>query len=388
MDLRFSKEQEELRKRMRKFAEEKLKPHAMEWEEKEEFPPELIRLLRQEDIFKYLFPKEYGGAGISSVNICIIREELSRVCVEAEMLPVMQGLGSYPITLYGSEEQKRKYFPPLVKGEKFISFCLTEPGAGSDVAGLESTARLDGDSYILNGTKIYVAHPQYAEVFTVFAKTAPELKGKGISAFIVEKGFPGIKFEKMHLMPAQPVGRMIMVNCRVPKENLLGPLNRGMRVALSNLDVFRTTVGATVIGMAQSALEEATQFAKGRVAFERPIVELQAIQFKLADMATQVEAARLLVYRAAWMKDQGLEVIKEASMAKYFATEIAQKVADEAVQILGGRGIWQENRVSFLYKAVRPPRIYEGTSEIQKIVIARELLKGKPWEGPGVVGNF
>jgi len=304
------------------------------------------------------------------------------------MLPVMQGLGSYPITLFGTEEQKRKFLPPLVKGQKFISFCLTEPGAGSDVAAIETTARLEGDTYVLNGTKIYVAHPQYSEFFTVFAKTAPELKGRGISAFIVEKGFPGIRFERMHMVPAHPEGRMTLDNCRVPKANLLGPLNRGMRVALSNLDVFRTTVGAAAIGMAQGAFEEATQFAKTRIAFERPIMELQAIQFKLADMATLLEAARLLVYRAAWMRDQGLEVIREASMAKLFATEIAQKVADEAVQVFGGRGVWQENRVAFLYKAVRPPRIYEGTSEIQRIVIAREVLRGKPTPGPGVLGSL
>ena len=375
MDFRLNEEEVALRRRLRSFGDEQLVPRRAEFEEKEDYPPELFRLVKQENLYRYFLPKEYGGYGISSVNICIIREELCRACTAAEALPVMQGLGSYPISVYGNEEQKRKYLPPLAEGEKFISFCLTEPGAGSDAAGIETTARLEGDYYFLSGTKIYVEHPQYAEVFTVFAKTAPEMKGRGMSAFIVEKGFPGVTLDKMHLVPAHPEGRMLLNNCRVPRENLLGELNRGLRVALGNLDVFRTTVGAASLGMAQSAYEEALKFTRERVAFERPLMEFQALQFKLADMVTLLEASRLLVYRAAWMSDQGMPAVKEASIAKLYATESAQQVVDQAVQIFGGRGVWQESRVSFLYKAVRPPRIYEGTSEIQKIVIAREIAK-------------
>ncbi|MFH1032025.1 MAG: acyl-CoA dehydrogenase family protein [Chloroflexota bacterium] len=375
MAFTLTKEQEAFRSELRKFAEEQLRPRAKEFVEgSEKFPPELLKVLKQKELFKYFFPKEYGGVGVSSVNICLIREELSRVNTTAESVPVMNGLGANPIVLFGTDEQKRKYIPSLSKAESFASFCLTEPAAGSDVASLEATARLEGDNYILNGVKTYVSHPDLCNLFIVFAKTAPELKSKGISGFIVEKKFGGITFEKMRFIAARPVGKIILENCKVPKENLLGPLNSGMRVALSNLNVYRTTVGAHAIGMAQGAYEEALAYAKERKAFGRNLAEFQAIQFKLADMATLLEASRLMVYRAASLRDEGAEVIKEASMAKLFATESAQKIVDEAVQIFGGRGIWEDSRVAFLYKAVRLPRVYEGTSEIQRVVIARQLL--------------
>ncbi|MFC1978183.1 acyl-CoA dehydrogenase family protein [Chloroflexota bacterium] len=375
MAFTLTKEQEDFRSELRKFTEGQIRPRSKEWGEGgEKYPPELVKLLKEKGLLKYFFPKEYGGFGLSSVNVCLIREELCRVNITAEALPVMQGLGSYPITLFGTEEQKMKYLTPLARGETFISFCLTEPAAGSDVSGIETTAHLEGGYYILNGVKTYVSHPDYSDFFIVFAKTAPELKSKGISGFIIEKKFPGISFEKMRFIAPRPVAKMVLENCRVPKENLLGPLNSGMKVAMSNLNVFRTTVGAASIGMAQGAFEEAVNFAKKRKAFGKNLVDFQVIQFKLADMATQLEAARLMVYKAAWLRDEGHEVVKEASMAKLFATEAAQKIVDEAVQIFGGRGIWEDSRVAFLYKAVRLPRVYEGTSEIQRLVIARQLL--------------
>ncbi len=389
MDFFFNDEQGALRQRLRKFGQENLVPRRAEFENKDHYPQALRDLLKVERIYPYFLPKDYGGAGVSSVNICIIREELCRACVASELLPVFQGLGSYPIQLFGTEDQKRKYLPPLANGDAFISFCLTESSAGSDVAGIQATAKEGESGWILNGRKMYVAHPDYSSIFVVFAKTAPELGGKGISAFIVEKAFPGVSFEKMHLCPSHPEGLMILEDCVVPGENLLGALNGGMKVALSNLGVFRTTVGAAAVGMAQSAYEESLMFARERITFGNPVVELQAIRFKLADMATQLEAARLMVYRAAWMSDKGIGSMREASMAKLFATEAAQRVIDEAVQIFGGRGVWEDSRVSFLYRAIRPTRIYEGSSEIQRVVIGREIVRQQAEPGPSaVVGSF
>lgn len=387
MDFLFNEQQQSLRRRIRELAQRKLVPKRGEFEDKEFYPQELIELLSKEDIYPYFLPKKYGGVGVSSVNICIIREELCRGCVASELLPVFQGIGSYPIQMFGTDAQKSTYLPQLATGDAFISFCLTESAAGTDVAGIQATATETKNGWLLNGHKLYVAHPDYSSLFVVFAKTAPELGGKGISAFIVEKGFPGISFEKMHLSPAHPEGAMRLQDCQVPRENLLGPLNAGMRVALSNLQVFRTTVGAAAIGMAQSAYEESAAFARERIAFQHPIAELQAIQFKLADMATQLEAARLLVYRAAWMADNGIASMKEASMAKLFATEAAQRVIDEAVQIFGGRGVWEDSRVSFLYRAVRPTRIYEGSSEVQRLVIARDAIKMTSTT-PSIIGGY
>lgn len=389
MDFFFNDEQSVLRQRIRKFGQEKLVPRRAEYENKDHYPQTLLDLLKAERIYPYFLPREYGGSGVSSVNICILREELCRACVASELLPIFQGLGSYPIQLFGTEEQKRKYLPPLANGDVFISFCLTESAAGSDVAGIQAVATESPKGWILNGHKMYVAHPDYSSFFIVFAKTSPELGGKGISAFIVEKSFPGVSFEKMHLCPSHPEGLMILKDCIVPRDNLLGPLNSGMKVALSNLGVFRTTVGAAAVGMAQSAYEESVAFAGERIAFKHPIAELQAIQFKLADMATQLEASRLMVYRAAWMADNGIASMKEASMAKLFATESAQRVIDEAVQIFGGRGVWEDSRVSFLYRAIRPTRIYEGSSEIQRLVIGREIVKRQSHPGlSAVVGGF
>ena len=376
MDFRFTEEQEMLKKEIKRFTREKLEPIAMELDDSEETSFELMKLLKERELFRLLFPVEYGGLGISSVNICIVREEFSRVCMRADGMWVQQGLSSYPIVLFGTEAQKRKYLPPLARGDHLSSFSLTEPNAGSDVARLEMTATLDGDVYLLNGTKTFISNPGVAEVYTVFAKTDPKAGSRGITGFIVERSFPGFSAEKFRMTLPAPIGMIHLDNCRVPRQNVLGEVGKGMRVALGNLNTFRTTVGAACVGMAQRGFEEAVRYAKHRVVFGQPLAEFQATQFKLADMLMQIEAARLLVYRAAWLKDSGVtEVVKEASLAKLFASEMAQRVVDESLQIHGGIGLCKGLKIELLYRAVRSPRVYEGTSEIQRIVIARQILK-------------
>ena len=375
MDFRFTEEEEMLRTKVRKFAEEKLEPMAAEVDEMDEVSWEVARLLKQQGLFTLLAPEEYGGVGLKAVPICIVREELSRVCLHADLLFAETGLCTVPISTFGNEEQKRKYLPPFITGEHVGSLAITEPNAGSDVANMQTTAVLDGDAYVLNGNKCFASVGHFAQTYVTFAKTDPAQGSRGISAFIVEKGTPGFEGKQMKLMGPHPIAELTFTDCRVPKENLLGEPGRGMRVALGTLDFMRKSVGAAVVGMAQRAYEEAVKYAKQRIAFGQPIADFQSTQFKLADMATEIDAARLLVYRAAWMRDEVAErVTKESSMAKLFATEVAWRVVDQAVQIHGGYGVIRGMPVERLYRAVRQPRVYEGTSEIQRIVIARHIL--------------
>jgi len=387
MDFMFTEEQKELRRRVRKFAEEKLAPLAPEADESEDISWDLVKLLADEGYLRLIVPKEYGGEGmVSCVNICIVREEFTRICSAANSIFTMQGLGTYPITLFGTEEQKRKYLPPIGNGEKLAAFALSEPEAGSDVANMKTTALLDGNHYVLNGVKRWSSQGPAAEIYTVFAKTEPDKGSRGISAFIVERGTPGFDpSQKMRLMAAHIVGEPRFDNCRIPKENLLGEEGKGMRISLENLDMFRTTVGATAVGFAQRAYEEAMSRAKSRVVFGQPLSDFQATQFKLADMATEIQAARLLVYWAAKLKDKGAnwrEVMKSASMAKLFASEVCHRVVDESLQIHGGSGLMKGMPIERIYRLQRSIRIYEGASEIQRLTIAREILRedseGKP----------
>ena len=387
MDFMFTEEQKELRRRVRKFAEEKLAPLAPEADESEDISWDLVKLLADEGYLRLMVPKEYGGEGmVSCVNICIVREEFTRICSAANSIFTMQGLGTYPITLFGTEEQKRKYLPPIGNGEKLAAFALSEPEAGSDVANMKTTALLDGNHYVLNGVKRWSSQGPAAEIYTVFAKTEPDKGSRGISAFIVERGTPGFDpSQKMRLMAAHIVGEPRFDNCRIPKENLLGEEGKGMRISLENLDMFRTTVGATAVGFAQRAYEEAMSHAKSRVVFGQPLSDFQATQFKLADMATEIQAARLLVYWAAKLKDKGAnwrEVMKSASMAKLFASEVCHRVVDESLQIHGGSGLMKGMPIERIYRLQRSIRIYEGASEIQRLTIAREILRedseGKP----------
>jgi alkylation response protein AidB-like acyl-CoA dehydrogenase len=335
MDFMCTEEQRALRTRVRQLAEEKIAPMAAEVDESDEISWDLVRLLADAGLLRLIVPEEYGGAGmVSCVNICIVREELSRICGAADIIFTMQGLGTYPITLFGTEAQKRKYLPPIANGEQLAAFALSEPDAGSDVANMQTTAVLDGDHYVLDGSKRWTSQGPAAGIFTVFAKTDPAKGSRGISAFIVERDTPG--FDPSHavqLMAAHCIGEPQFENCRIPRENLLGEEGQGMRISLENLDMFRTTVGATAVGFAQRAYEEAVSRAKTRIAFGQPIADFQMTQAKLADMATEIQAARLLVYWSAMLKDRGeswRKIMQAASMAKLYASEVCHRVVDQS----------------------------------------------------------
>ncbi|HCP23353.1 MAG: acyl-CoA dehydrogenase [SAR202 cluster bacterium] len=377
MDFAFTKEQSELQQRVRRLGEERIAPIAEEADESPTVHAGMMSILAEEGLLKYCVPEEYGGVGVRVMDLCIIREELARVSAQADTNFIMQGLGSFPITLGGTDEQKAKYLPPIARGESIAAFALTEPHAGSDVISMKTEAKLDGDDWVLNGSKKFISNAGDASTYTVFAQTDPGEGSRGISAFIVEAGTPGFDdSQRMDLMAAHPVGEPKWVDCHIPQGNLIGDQGRGLRLALGTLDTFRTTVAAAAIGMAQAAYEASLDYAKNRFMFGQNLSDFQATQFKLADMAVNLDAARLLAQRAAWLKDSGQpSIIKEASFAKLFGTEAASRIINEAVQIHGGVGLEKGNRVERLYREVRALTIYEGTSEIQRQTIARELLK-------------
>ena len=377
MDFAFTPEQSELQQRVRRLAEEKIAPIAEEADESPTVHAGLMAILANDGLFQYCVPKEYGGVGVRVMDLCIIREELARVSVQADTNFIMQGLGSYPITLGGTDEQKTKYLPPIARGESIAAFALTEPHAGSDVLSMKTEAHLDGDDWVLNGEKKFISQAGDASTYTVFAKTDPGEGSRSLSVFIVEAGTAGFDDSKrMDLMAAHPIGEPRWNDCHVPQGNLIGERGRGLRLALGTLDTFRTTVAAAAIGMGQAAFEASLDYAKNREMFGQNLSDFQATQFKLADMAVSLDAARLLAHRAAWLKDSGQEsIIKEASFAKLFGTEAASRIINEAVQIHGGAGLEKGNRVERLYREVRALTIYEGTSEIQRQTIARQLLR-------------
>ena len=326
----------------------------------------------------HVVPKEFGGvrARVQARDLCLIREQLAWGSALADNMFAVQALGSYPIVLAGSEEQKSRYIPPLAKGEAIAAFALTEPNAGSDVSSLETRAVRNGRGYRLKGVKHFISNAGIAQTYVVFASTDPEKKGKGITAFIVEAGAPGLILkEKTALLSPHPIGVLSFEDCAVPEIQRLGGEGEGLKIALRTLDTLRCTVGAAAVGLAQRALDEALRYSQSRRQFGRSLAEFQATQIKLADMATDLEAARLLVYQAARANDHGEEDLPlKSAMAKLFATEAAQKIVDQAVQIHGGIGVVSGNPVERLYRDVRALRIYEGTSEIQKLIIARSLL--------------
>lgn len=344
---------------------------------------EIVQCLKDSGLLDWTVPGRYGkGSGapeaMSLVSFCLIRETLARFCPNAELVFTMQGLGAGPITFFGSAEQKERYLPRVASGEILAAFALTEPQTGSDVAAIETTARRDGEHYVLDGTKTLISMAPDADLYTVFAKTAVDAGNKGITAFIVEKGTPGFDpGPRLDLMAAHPIGAPRFEGCRVPLAGRLGEENEGFKVAMTTLDFFRTTVGAGALGLAQRALDESLDFARKRRAFGKAIAEHQAVQLKLGAMGTELAAARLLVYRAALTHDRGLKprVTLESSEAKLFATEAAQRIIDQAVQIHGGQGVVRGVPVERLYRQIRALRIYEGTSEIQHLVIANQLLR-------------
>ena len=340
----------------------------------------LARLFAERGLIAYVANREDGGVRekVQARDICLIREEIARGSALADSTFAMQGLGTYPISLAGTREQRARYLPPVIRGEHLAAFAITEPEAGSDVASMTTRATRDGDVYRVNGVKRFISNAGIAQTYSLFAKTSPEAGAKGVSAFIVEWGTPGFVLkEKTPVISPHPIGVIGFNDCRVPASQRLGQEGEGIKIALGTLDLFRCTVGAAAVGLAQRALEEGLGYAAARKQFGRALAEFQAIQFKLADMATELEAARLLVYRAAWTRDvEGKAVTLEASMAKLYATEAAQRVIDQALQIHGGAGVVVGTPVERLYRDIRAMRIYEGTSEIQHLVIARQLLRG------------
>ncbi|MBX5450590.1 acyl-CoA dehydrogenase [Thermogemmatispora sp.] len=374
----LSPEEEELIAAIREIATERVAPRAAEIDRTGEFPWDMKELLAQQDIYAMPFPVEYGGLGSTKLAVVRAIEELSRCCATTGLLLAVQQLGAMPILLAGSEEQKRKYLPPLARGEWLAAFGLTEAGSGSDAAAMRTVAVRKGDHYILNGSKRFITNGGLAQVNTVFALTDPQAGTHGISAFIVERDFPGFSVgrieDKMGIKGSQ-TAELIFTDCEVPAENLIGREGEGFRIAMRTLDRTRPGIGAQAVGIAQGALDLAVSYAKQRVQFGRPIAENQGIQFMLADMATKVEAARLLVYNVAEMIDRGEErFTMYASMAKMFASDIAMEVTSDAIQILGGYGYMKEYPAERMLRDAKITQIYEGTNQIQRLVIARELL--------------
>jgi alkylation response protein AidB-like acyl-CoA dehydrogenase len=382
VDFTFTEEQKQLRKTVREFAEGEIAPHVMEWDEASHFPTEILPKLAEMGLLGVIFPEEYGGAGLGYIEYAAAIEELSRVDGSVGLfVAAHNSLCSNHIFKFGSEEQKRKYLVPLAQGNKLGAWSLTEPEAGSDAGGTRSTAVRQGNCWVLNGAKTFTTNGHYADVCVAMAVTDKGKDSHGISAFILEKGMPGFrpgKKENKLGMRASDTSEVIFTDCRVPAENLLGPEGEGFISSLKILDGGRISIAALALGMAQGALEAATKYAKQRKQFGQPISEFQAIQFKLADMATDVEAARLLVYQAAWLADQkSVRFTRESSMAKLFASEVAVRVANECVQIHGGYGFIKDYPAEKFYRDVKLCTIGEGTSEIQKLVIARQLLGKK-----------
>src|SRR6266705_48811 len=379
MDFSYHEELLEIKRIVRDFAENEIRPHVMEWDEGQTFPRDVLRKLGDLGFLGVLIPTEYGGAGLGYTEYVTVVEELSRVDGSIGIsVAAHNSLCTGHIYKFGNEDQRRRFVMPLAKGEKIGAWSLTEPEAGSDAGGTQTVARLDGDHWILNGQKTFTTHGTYVDICVALAVTYKSAGHHGISAFIVKNGMPGFstgKKENKLGLRASDTSTVIFEDCRLPKENLLGEAGHGFIDALKVLDGGRISIAALAIGMAQGAYEAALQYAKQRKQFGRPIADFQAIQFKLADMATQIDAARLLTYRAAWMKDQGKKTTKESSMAKLFASEISVRVCEEAIQVHGGYGYTKDYPAEKYWRDSKLCTIGEGTSEIQRIIIAREILR-------------
>jgi alkylation response protein AidB-like acyl-CoA dehydrogenase len=363
----------------RRIAKERVAPRAEEIDEKAEYPHDIWDLCKENGLLAIPFPPEYGGAGGDLVTFCLVTEELAKVDANASMIPLTQDLGSLPIVIAGSEEIKRKYLPKLANGELHVSFTATEPGAGSDLGAMLTRAELRGDHYVLNGTKHYISYANVADIFTVFAKTDIHAGAKGISIFVVERNSPGLslgKKEKKMSIKGAPAYEVVFEDCPVPKENILGKEGSGMRTVMGILNETRPLIGACAVGLAQGALDAAIRYAKERVQFGQPIANFQGIQWMLADMAMEIEAARQLVYKAAASIDQkASDVPMLSAMAKCYATDVAMKVTTDAVQILGGAGLMQDFPCERMMRDAKQCQIVEGTNQIQRVIIASQLLR-------------
>lgn len=378
MDFSLSKEHEMARTLFRDFAETEVKPLAQEVDETEEFPRGTVAKMNKLGFMGIPVGKEYGGQGCDTLTYAMCVEELSRVCgTTGVIVSAHTSLCAEPIKKFGTEEQKQKYLVPLAKGEKLGAFGLTEPGAGTDAAGQQTKAVLEGDEYVLNGSKIFITNGKEADIYIIFAMTDKSKGTKGISAFIVEKGTKGFTFgtkEKKMGIRGSATYELIFTDCRIPKENLLGAIGKGFGIAMTTLDGGRIGIASQALGLAQGALDATIAYVKERKQFGRSISKFQNTQFEIADMATKVEAARLLVYKAAMAKDTQKKFSLEAAMAKLYAAEVAMEVTTKAVQLHGGYGYTREYDVERMMRDAKITEIYEGTSEVQKMVIAGSVL--------------
>ncbi len=379
MDYGFNELQLMVQEVSRKIAEEKVIPVRAELDEKEQFPHEIMKILADSDLCGIYIAEEYGGLGGGALDLCIATEELSRACAGVAVSYAANALAAFPIMLFGTEEQKQKYLPPLARGEVYAAFALTEPNVGSDAAAVETTAQKEGDHYILNGTKQWITNGSEASIYTVFTSTNPARGARGMSAFIVERDTPGFtlgKKEKKLGIRASATAELHFDDCKVPAENLLGREGRGFIIGMTTFDKSRPGIGAQAVGIAQGAMEEAMKFARTRVQFKQPISSFQAIQHMFADMATQIEASRLLVYHSARALDANAkDASKLSAMAKMYASDTAMKVTTDAIQICGGTGYMRDYPVEKYFRDAKITQIYEGTNQIMRSIIALELIK-------------
>ncbi|HHT25039.1 MAG TPA: acyl-CoA dehydrogenase [Clostridiaceae bacterium] len=373
MDFKFTDETQLLQEMVREFTEKEIQPIAAEIDEEERFPEEMVAKMAELGFLGIPFPEEYGGSGMTNLDYVVAVEEISKACASTGVIvSAHTSLAAWPIYNYGTEEQKQKYLIPLATGEKLGAFGLTEPGAGTDAAGQETKAEDKGDYYLLNGSKIFITNGYYADIYIIFAMTDRELGNRGISAFILEKGMPGFSFgtkEKKMGIRASATYELIFEDVKVPKENLLGELNKGFGVAMATLDGGRLGIGAQALGIAEGAFNAALAYVKEREQFGRPLAKFQNTQFRLADMYSRIESSKLTLYRAVCLKDEGVPYSTEAAMAKLLCSETAREVTWQAVQLFGGYGYTREYPVERMMRDAKITEIYEGTSEVMKMVI-------------------
>lgn len=378
MEFKYTEDQIALRRTVREWAQSYLAPKAAEIDENNRFPEETIKALGEQDLMGLAYPEELGGAGYDAISEAIAVEEISAACAATGSIITGHYLGFDAIYLEGTPEQKEKWLRPALEGEKYAAFCLTEPAGGTDMTSNKTTAVEDGDSYVINGVKHFITGGAHCDFLCCFAITNKEDPKHGMSCFIVDKGTPGMEIasedNKMGIRGAR-TAEIVFKDCRVPKDHLVGELNHGYRLALNVIDRGRVGIAAMAVGIAQAALDMAISYSKERVVFKRPICKFQGLQWMLADAATQVEAARMLTYYAADLKDQGKPFSKEAAMAKLFAAEASHKVVDTALQVHGGYGYMKEYPIERLYRDQRITELFEGTSQVQRMVIAGQILK-------------
>jgi alkylation response protein AidB-like acyl-CoA dehydrogenase len=379
MDYFLTDQQKDIQALTRQIAQEKVKPVAAKYDQSGEYPWELVRLFAETGLFQTFIPEEYGGLSTGVMDLVLVTEELSRGCGGIAICLAASALGTFPILVGGSEEQKQKFLPDLAAGKHVAAFCLTEPGAGSDASAITTKARKDGDSYILNGTKHFITNGSVAGIYTVIAITDPSKGGRGASAFIVEDGTKGLSFGKKEDklgIRASMTSEVIFEDCRIPASNLIGREGHGFSIAMKTLDKSRPGVAAQALGIAQGAFDIAIAYSRERKQFGQTIASFQGIQFMLADMATSIEASRALIYATAKMIDAGLKNFgKESAMSKVFASDTAMRVTTDAVQILGGYGYMKEYLVEKYMRDAKITQIYEGANQVQRQVIARSLIR-------------